>query len=135
MLGLILLYNLLLTSVSCFRIINCGNSKTSDRTSLQNNKSLIKFSVYDSPIQINQPDRVELWCESDCWFSECTLTHSPNTLFGCNYNNAKIEEIHQIKTKEDAYKGFSTSKRHICRFDVQKSFDCSGILTEYENIK
>ena len=116
-----LLFITVATNVSCFRIINCGSNKIREiaqRTVSQNNKSVIEYS--DNLTLSNQPN-LEIWCESDCWFSECTLSHQPNS--NCLRN---LEPYEQTKNHMEAYKDFENNKQHICKFVVDKNFGCTG---------
>ena len=109
--------------VDCFKIVKCGSNKLLPSVII-NNKSVVQFDSNTSPIKINQTDQIELWCESDCWFSECKLTHVPNTQFGCG---TETEDYEQIVTEKEAVERFGDSKgRHECKFILNKTFDCSG---------
>jgi hypothetical protein len=107
--------------VDCFKITNCGSNKLFPSREISN-KSVVQFNSNTSPIPINQKNRVELWCESDCWYSECTLTHVPNKQFGCDIETEGHEEIHTEEVDGD----FGDSKRHVCKFVLDKIFDCPG---------
>ena len=121
-LELVIFFISLPTDISCFRITNCGSNKIKDINMSQNNKSIIEYDHSASMI-LNQPNRLEIWCESDSWFSECTLSHKPNR---CNASLENFKPYQQTKNHMEAYKDFEKTNRHMCKFVVQKTFDCSG---------
>ena len=66
-----------------FKIIDCGNSKTTKINVTQDNKKGVEYKDPSSMISINGTDKVELWCETDCWFSKCILTQQSNNVQDC----------------------------------------------------
>ena len=106
----------------CFKILDCGNSKTRNISVTRNNKNVIEFDNQISKISVESQDSVELWCETDCWFSQCSLTHYVNDVHGCESN--KVPYGSKI-IKED-YAEFESSKRHICKFIIERHFSCQG---------
>ena len=119
-LEIILLVIILLSChTSCFKIIDCGNSKTRKVNVSRNNKNVVEFS---DPIKLDENERVELWCETDCWFSECTLTHHPTNLVGCDNSNPPFES----QTKKEVYTEYTNNQKHICKFVIEKMFSCQG---------
>ena len=97
--------------------ITTDNGKDSD------GKNIVYFDRNKSPIRIGESESVELWCESDCWFSECTLEHDPNIKFGCNLPATRYE---QTVTRERSYKLFDKFHSHRCQFKIEKVFNCTG---------
>ena len=108
----------------CFKILDCGNSKTRNINVTQNNKNVVEYDNQLSKISVESQDRVELWCETDCWFSECTLTHYANDAHGCESNEVPYGSQ---KIVED-YEEFESSKKHICKFVIERHFSCQGKL-------
>ena len=106
-----------------FKIIDCGNSKTTKINVTQNNKNVVEYNDPSSMISINGKDTVELWCETDCWFSKCILTHQPNNADGCESS----EEPYESEERE-VFSEIENSKRHICKFEIEKDFSCQGIF-------
>ena len=104
-----------------FKIIDCGNSKTTKINVTQNNKNVVEYKDPSSMISINGTDKVELWCETDCWFSKCILTHQPNNADNCTNSEEQYES-----EKNEVFSEFNNSKRHICKFVLEKQFGCQG---------
>ena len=124
---IITFYLLVSNSAFCFRITKCGSGKmkeiTTDTGNDSGGKSMVYFDRNKSPIRIGESESVELWCESDCWFSECTLEHDPNTKFGCNLPATRYEKT---VTRETSYELFDEYKSHRCQFKIEKVFNCTG---------
>ena len=120
-------YLLVSNSAFCFRITKCGGGKMEEITSEEgkdsDGKSIVHFDRNKSPIRIGESESVEIWCESDCWFSECTLEHDPNTKFGCNLSATRFE---QTVTRERSYELFKEYNSHRCQFKIEKVFNCTG---------
>ena len=96
---------------------------TTEKGKDSDGKSIVYFDRNKSPIRIGESESVELWCESDCWFSECTLEHDPNTKFGCNLPATRYE---QTVTRERSYELFAKFHSHRCQFKIEKVFNCTG---------
>ena len=124
---LITFYLLVSNFAFCFRITKCGGGKMkeiiTDHGKDSDGKGIVYFDRNKSPIRNGESESVELWCESDCWFSECTLEHDPNTEFGCNLPATRYE---QTVSRERSYKLFDKYNSHRCQFKIEKEFDCTG---------
>ena len=116
----LLIITLLSYHISCFKIIECGNSNTKKIQATKNNKNVVQFS---DPIRIDASERIDLWCETDCWFSKCILTHQPNNVDGCESSEEPYES-----EKREVLSEFENSKRHICKFEIEKDFSCQGMF-------
>ena len=81
--------------ISSFKILDCGNSKTTKINVTQDNKNVVEYKDPSSMISINGTDKVELWCETDCWFSKCILTQQSNNVQDCESS----EEPFRIEKK------------------------------------
>ena len=133
-LKLVAFYMTLAREVSSFRIINCGSNKISnikgEIDSLRNTKSIIELRKDEdnsvTPIVLNQQIGLELWCESDCWFSQCTLSQEPKIPFSCKSPFGAVKPYKDTKNLMESYKDFNRTKKHVCKFVVEKSFDCTG---------
>lgn len=117
---IVLLIIILLTYyTSSFKIIDCGNSKTKKVDVTRNNKNVVEFS---NSIKLDVTERIELWCETDCWFSECTLTHQPSNQVGCDDSNPQFKG----ETQPESLADFTMNRKHICKFVIEKIFSCHG---------
>ena len=105
-----------------FKIFDCGNSKTTKINVTHNNKNVVEYNDPSSRISINKKDKVELWCETDCWFSKCTLTQQPNNADDCESS----EEIFESEKTEVFSEFEDNSKKHVCKFVIEKDFSCKG---------